>query len=210
MDDNIRRLFADQKMVNKIKSNLPDFFQMAELESQRGGKVGMEVGSLRERILISLFMHYFGEGNVDSDLPITAPEADVAVFENPISIKTKSGSGYSSVKLIWTVDAEMAGNFLNSYTPSCDMMFVHIYWGKTKGLYYFPLEIQTEVFKSLGRKNYIKLPTAGTNPRGVELKANALKTLTEHPNNLRIDIDWIKRQINYNKYERWLELWRNA
>jgi len=207
MNQNISKLFSDQEIIVKIKTKLPDLFQIAELESERGGKVGMEVGSLRERILISLFMYYFGEENINSNLAITTPEADVIVCENPISIKTKSGSGYSSVKLIWTVDPEMSKKFLETYNPSCDMIFVHINWGKSGSIYYFPVEIQTEVFKNFGRNNYIKLPTKGTNPRGVEIESKALKSLINHNKSLKIEVDWIKRKINFNKYERWLELW---
>ncbi len=41
-------IFEDPKLVNRIKTRLPYLFQLAELESSRAGKIGMEVGSLRE------------------------------------------------------------------------------------------------------------------------------------------------------------------
>jgi hypothetical protein len=34
---------------DKIRKRLPYLFQLAELESSRAGKIGMEVGSLREK-----------------------------------------------------------------------------------------------------------------------------------------------------------------
>jgi hypothetical protein len=43
-------IFNDEKLVAKIKNKLPYLFQLAELESSRAGKVGMEVGLLRWKI----------------------------------------------------------------------------------------------------------------------------------------------------------------
>ena len=45
---NISELFTDQSLVAKIQKRLPVLFYLAELESSRAGKVGMEVGSVRE------------------------------------------------------------------------------------------------------------------------------------------------------------------
>ncbi|MBM4175928.1 MAG: type II restriction endonuclease subunit R [Ignavibacteria bacterium] len=169
MDNNILNLFSESEVIRKIQVKLPKLFQIAELESQRAGKVGMEVGSIRERIIVSLLIYKFGEENVETEIPITEPEVDVKLFGNPISIKTKSGSGYSGVKLIWTVDAQNALEFQNIYSPSCDMIYVQINWGNTGGLFCFPLNVQLEIFNNLGRENYIKLPSLGTNPRGAEI-----------------------------------------
>jgi len=51
----------------------------------------MEVGSLRERIIVALLIYKFGEENVKTDIPITEPEVDVKLFNQPISIKTITG-----------------------------------------------------------------------------------------------------------------------
>ncbi len=168
MDENILNLFSESEIIRKIQVKLPKLFQIAELESQRAGRVGMEVGSIRERVIVSLLIYKFGEENVETEIPITEPEVDVKLFGNPISIKTKSGSG-SGVKLIWTVDAQNALEFQNKYIPSCDMIYVQIIWGNSGGVFYFPLDVQLEVFNTIGRENYIKLPSPGTNPRGVEM-----------------------------------------
>ena len=102
----ITNLFTDQEIVTRIQAKLPELFYLAEIESSRAGKVGMEVGSARERILIALLLYKFGQENVETNIAITEPEVDVRVFGNPISIKTKTGKRLGSVKLIWTVDAE--------------------------------------------------------------------------------------------------------
>jgi hypothetical protein len=53
MPGRLRELFEDARLVEKIGKRLPYLFQLAELESSRAGKVGMEVGSLRERIIVA-------------------------------------------------------------------------------------------------------------------------------------------------------------
>jgi len=207
MDTNILNLFKESEIIRKIQVKLPKLFQIAELESQRAGKVGMEVGSIRERVIVSLLIYKFGEENVETEIPITEPEVDVKLFGNPISIKTKSGSGYSGVKLIWTVDAKNALEFQNKYVPSCDMIYVQINWGNNGGLFYFPLDVQLEVFNSLGRENYIKLPSLGTNPRCVEMSSTAMQKLLEHRDIYKIKIDWKKEEIKFNAFKRWIDLW---
>ncbi len=171
----IIELFTDEVIIARIKDKLPKLFHMANLESQRAGKTGMEVGTIRERIIVSLLIYKFGEENVDTAIPTTEREEDVRLFKKPISIKTKTGTGLSGIKLIWTVDAQNAREFLSKYVPSCDMIFVQINWQKKGCIYYFPLEIQLEIFRSLRRENYIKLPSLGTNPRGVELSEKHYK-----------------------------------
>ncbi len=64
MDNRIREIFSDNRLITKIQDKLPKLFHIAELESSRAGKVGMEVGSLRERILVALMVYKFGEENV--------------------------------------------------------------------------------------------------------------------------------------------------
>ena len=93
---------------------MPTLFQLAEIDSSRAGKIGMEIGSVRERIIIALLIYRFGEENVKSDIPITKPETDVILFGKPVSIKTITGN-LGGVKLIWTVDAKKALDFSKNY-----------------------------------------------------------------------------------------------
>lgn len=207
MIEQITEIFENQDTIRKVQTKLPYLFQLAELDSQRAGKIGMEVGSLRERILVSLLIYKYGENKVETELPITEPEVDVLLYNKPISIKTKTGTGFSGVKLIWTVDSEKARVFRNTYNPSCDMLFTKIIWGNTGGLFYIPKEVQEQVLRELGRNLYIKLPPQGTNPRGVEITTEALRMLVRHNETLRINIDWEKREIDYNPFEKWVEHW---
>jgi len=44
MASRLIEIFTDEKLVAKIKRRLPYLFQVAELESSRAGKIGMQVG----------------------------------------------------------------------------------------------------------------------------------------------------------------------
>lgn len=207
MIDELYKLFDDKNVQAKIQKRLPHMFHLAELESSRAGKIGMQVGSVRESIICAFFIYKFGEKNVETELPITEAEVDVKIFGKPISIKTVTGKEPSGVKLVWTVDAIKAKEFSETYKPSCDMIFVQVNWDGEGGIYYIPLEVQKKVFEKLGREKYIKLPKAGTNPRGVEITKEALKAIITDNKTKEILIKWTKAIIQYNPYKRWVELW---
>ena len=147
MSSVFNKLFDDNLIVRRVKNKLPHLFQLAELESSRNGKIGMEIGSVRERILIALLMYKFGIDIVNSDIPITAPEVDVIVNDNPLSIKTMTTNSerWSYLKLIWTVDAKKALEFKNTYMPSCDMLVAKIRWNGEGELLLFSKESQQQV-----------------------------------------------------------------
>ena len=203
-------IFEDKTLIGKIKKKLPYFFQLAELESSRAGKIGMQVGSLREKIIIALLIYKFGENNVKTDIPITEMEVDVELLGQPVSIKTISNRAFSGVKLIWTVDAPKAREFLENYYPRCDILLVQIVWNARGGFYYIPLEAQERLFEDMGSEQYIKLPKPGTNPRGVEITKEALSALVEDIDSKRIEINWMRTEIQFNSYKRWVDLWRES
>jgi hypothetical protein len=201
-------IFEDEKLIEKIKKRLPYLFQLAEVESSRAGKIGMEVGSLREKIITALLIYKFGEKNVETEIPITEPEVDIKLFGEPISIKTITGKSFNGVKLIWTVDAQKAKGFRENYYPHCDILLVQINWNDLGGFYYIPLEAQRRLFDEIGRYNYIKLPKPGTNPRGVEVTKEALTKLVEDNASKSIIINWQRTEIDFNPYTRWVDLWK--
>ena len=207
MNEYLKDLFRDGPIIDKVQRRLPYMFQLAELESSRAGKVGMEVGSLRERIISSLLIYKFGEKNVETDLPITEPEIDVKLFGSPISIKTITGKEPAGVKLIWTVDATKARQFLETWHPRFDLIIVHINWSSLGGVYYIPDYVQQRIFEEIGKENYIKLPKQGTNPRGVEISNKALKEITTDKETMSIKVEWKRANIQYNAFKRWVDLW---
>jgi len=207
MNRHLLEVFEDDILIAKVKKRLPYLYRLAELECSRAGKIGMEVGSVREKIIIALLIYRFGDSNVKTDIPIIQPEVDVKLFEMPISIKTITGKNFGGVKIIWTVDAQKAREFLLSYYPCCDMLLVQIFWNGNGGFYYIPLEVQEKIFKETGREGYIKLPKAGTNPRGVEISKEALSKLVQDKESKKIEINWQKREIDYHPYKRWVDYW---
>lgn len=200
-------IFTDKKLIDKVKKRLPQLFQLAENESSRAGKIGMEIGSVRERIIIALLMHKFGMKDVNAVIPITEKEEDVLIVNEPISIKTITGLG--GVKLIWTVDSDKAKQFLEKYRPTIGIILVVINWGGKGGLYYISKRVQKRIYKRLGRYNYMKLPKAGTNPRGVELSKEALLALIRDKETKSIEVDWIRKdnEIPFDPYKKWLLYW---
>lgn len=199
-------IFEDKELIERIRTRLPYLFQLAELEATRGGKVGMEVGSLREKIIIALLIYKFGEDNVDTNIPIAEPDVDVKLYKQPVSIKTITGIG--GVKAVWTVDAQKALEFRQHYIPKSEMLLVQINWGGLGKFFYIPLSVQQDVFERLGRERYFKLPKQGTNPRGVEISKEALSGLITHKEAKAIDIFWERQQIPYNPYKRWVDYWK--
>jgi hypothetical protein len=204
----IDKLLKDDKIISKIKKKLPKLFQIANIESSRAGKVGMEVGVLREKIIVALLLYVYGENNVETEIPTTEPETDVIVLGNPISIKTKQGTITSGIKMAWTPDTNSAATFLQTYSPKTDIIFVHINWGKMGGFYFLPKTVQQQIIKTIGKENYVKLPKEGTNNRGVEFSAMAINKLIEHKNSLKIEIDWQEEKIDFCVFDRWIELWQ--
>src|SRR3989344_1827468 len=208
MSSKLIEIFNDEKLIDKIKRRLPHLFQLAELESSRAGKIGMEVGSLREKIITALLIYKFGKENVETEIPITEPEIDVNLFGVPISIKTITGTRFGGVKLVWTVDAQKADEFRKNYYPSYDILFIQINWGSVGGFYYIPLEFQRRLFDRIGKENYIQLPKPGTNPRGAEITQEALSSLVRDKDVKAIEIPWKKTTIEFNPYKRWVDYWK--
>jgi len=201
-------LFANPIIMKKIRKKLPYLFTMAEVEASRGGKIGMEIGSVREKIIIALLRYYFGRNSVSDKIPITKPETDVILFGNSMSIKTKTGKSLSGIKVIWTVDWDKIDEFVNSYVPKVDMILARIVWGKHDGgLYYIPKTVQSRVFDELGRNEYLKTPRRGTNPRGVEYSSEAIRCMIGDIHSNSITIDWKRYDNKIDIYEKWEVYW---
>lgn len=200
----VKDLFSNKEAISEIQKKLPKMFLIAEIESSRAGKMGMEVGSLRERVIISYFIYKFGEWNVKVNLPPTEHEVDVLVNDKPYSIKTITGNG--GVKAVWTVDRERVLDFIKKYTPQCDIILVNIRWGENGGIFLIPLEAQKEIAMQL-KNAYLKAPKPGTNPRGIEFSKEAMTRLLVHPKTLKIVIQWKKEVISYDVFGRWVEAW---
>lgn len=207
LDAPFLEIFDDVELIKKIQAKLPYLFFLAELDASRAGKIGMEIGSVRERIIIALMMQKFGANNVKTNVPITETEIDVIVKGHPLSIKTISGPRIGGVKAIWTVDAQKAKQFVAGYNPRFDILLVQVNWGSAGVFAYIPLKVQQEIFRALGRDKYFSLPKEGTNPRGVEFSRDAMMRLSSHPDIKKLPIHWTRPTEQYDQYQRWLDYW---
>lgn len=216
MNSRLAEIFGDDTLRDRIRSKLPRLFTIAELESSRAGKIGMEVGSAREKILIALLIYKFGEENLETEIPITEPEVDVRLFGEPISIKTITG--VSGAKVIWTVDAQKALEFFKAYIPNCEMLLCQIKWDMKEtdinrgihpgGLFWIPVETQRKILHKCGKERYLKLPKVGTNPRGVEISRAALQMILQDENTRCIEVVWRHTPMEYDPYKRWVDYWK--
>lgn len=169
----------------------------------------MEIGSVREQIIIALLISQFGIDNIETDIAITQNEVDVLVFDKPISIKTITNNKPSSVKVIWTVDSNKVIEFIDNYKVECDMLYIHINWDGEGGLYLFTKKAQEDVLDTLTINRYFKLPKLGTNSRGIELSKDAINYLIQNELTMSIPVTWSREDITDHKtYSRWLELWK--
>ncbi|RNJ79813.1 MAG: type II restriction endonuclease subunit R [Nitrosopumilus sp. B06] len=201
-------LFTDPEIITKIQNKLPRLFNIAEAEASRGGKVGMEIGSVRERVIIALFRHYFGREKVIDDIPITETETDVIVHGRSISIKTKTGQHYGGIKAVWTVDWERIEEYVSQYHPAVDLIIARITWGSNDGgLYLIPLQVQKNIFAELGVEGYLKIPKKNTNPRGVEYSKAALESMFSDDGIRRLEIEWVRSVENVDVFEKWERYW---
>lgn len=211
MASRVGEIFEDEALVTLVKNKLPLLFRIAELECSRAGKIGMEVGIVRERILAGLLIYKFGEDNVETQIPTTESEVDVKVFGQPVSIKTATGE-IGGMKAVWTVDAEKALEFARVYNPLCDVLYAHIKWNYTAdrpgGLFFIPLETQRRAITQLGKENYLRLPKQGTNPRGVDLSREAVRLLLNDTDTKCIPIEWKRPEMTYDPYKRGVDYWR--
>lgn len=202
----------NQQFREKIERILPTLFNMAELESKRGNKIGMEVGNVREKIIIALFMYVYGQDSV-SFPPTTSHELDVILHDNPISIKTKlykKNCDYDGVKLTWTTDWQKVQEFMAKYRPQSDMVFVNVVWGGSGAFHIIKKETQQKALDDNSIHWYCKIPRQGTNFRGVPMSKEALQLLAEHHDTQKIPINWVRDRSLLEEralYRRWEELW---
>ncbi|WP_304040415.1 ThaI family type II restriction endonuclease [Ignavibacterium album] len=59
----------------------------------------------------------------------------------------------------------------------------------------------------MGSDKYFKVYKSGTNPRGVEFSEEAMTLMIHDKSTRSIIIEWRREDINYNPFDRWVELW---
>jgi hypothetical protein len=196
--------FENETFVDIVKNNLPKLFKKAELETMRGGKIGMEVGVLRERVLNAILIKSFGYENVKTDFGTTENSKDVQVFQDTLSIKTFTNNNYDGIKVFWASDNESVRNATLNYRPQNHLLVSQIKWGtEDGGLYLIPLDVQNYFFNLRGVEGYLKINTG--NNRGISIQTEILKSMITHNDTKIIGVSWNTPEIQLNIYERWIQ-----
>ena len=199
-------LFNNKIQADKLAEGLPTAFEMASIELPSGNPA---VGVLREHALIGYFQDCFGINKVETPVSGIKRGHDVIVCGHLLSIKTVKGNG--SVKVLWTADNRRVDEEIETkYKANCDMFLVRIFWDKNKpSVFYIPEKTQNEVMQELGREHYL-VSNRGTNNRGISISSQAMKILQKHNATITMNINWIRKGLNYTPYDRWVEYWKHV
>lgn len=198
MNKKLANLLSSQEAVKTLREGLPLAFEIAEFESNRVrldpetglGKliIGQEVGFLRERILLSFLITQLG----DEMVRLPSPEqriVNASVAGRPLDIKTVTGR--TSITAKWTADNFAAEKVRRNFEFVSDMLLTRIWWGLDReSLFYIPVDVLIEIADS--KPNYLYSDT-GTNNRGVKVRSAFMKEAEEHPDTVKVSINW-KRQ----------------
>ena len=200
MNNLIVQMLQSPDNLERIRKKLPPAFEMVGQQAH-----GAEVGVLREGVLIGMFMAFLGEKQVNPDTEVV--EADCAVGNIPLSIKTVTGNTLSNVRIKWTVDQEKVREFIDTFTPTCDLLIVRILWEAQGRISYLPMEAQQQAYAELGNEYLDYRP--GTNTRGVNLSRAALDSMEKNPQSTIVPVEWYRSVQPQSKYDRWVSYWRD-
>lgn len=180
-------IIFNEKEISYIQNKFPILFQKAEAECMRGGKIGMEVGIIREQIISSFLKKKLGNMNVNTNIPITEKVTDIYIQNEPISIKTFMGKKYSAnIKIFWMVTDLISENFIHTYRPNSDLIIAHVNWNSIGYLHFIPFQTQINVFNEITVDSYLRLPNKSTNERGVALSKTAYELLINNKLTLKL------------------------
>lgn len=209
--DRIMDLFSSDDFKEYMQKFWPKFVAIANAMSTHNGRIGQEVGKLRERALIYLLYRFLGEDIDecpidDSDVGVHEKEKDVSIFDRDVSIKTLTGKNgkYSPLKLSWVDDQDKAKEFIDNFKPTCDLLVACIDWGNVANIYYIDCETQTTVLDSLPSDKRLVLAKGYT--KGTRLHSQAWLEMLQHENTLKLPINWPIENKNDNMIDQFWDL----
>ena len=201
MNDLIVKMLQSPDKLERIRKKLPPAFELVAQQTR-----GPEVGNLRESVLIGMFMAFLGESRVSPNSAVV--EADCAIGDVPLSIKTVTGKALNNVRIKWTVDQERVREFIDAFAPGCDLLIVRILWDAEGRISYIPLEAQQRVFAALGTRHYLDY-RPGTNTRGINLSRAALTALEQSAESVIAPLQWFRSVEPQSLYDRWVSYWQD-
>ena len=199
-------LLNDKHKIKDFVQKLPIAFEIVSNEIPPRNPA---IGILREHVIIGYFIFEFGKDKVSIPTQGNERGYDVVVCNEKLSIKTVTGYGYGSVKVLWTVDQLMIDQEIEGYQPEYDLFLVTIHWGRTReSIFYIPTSVQLETYDMFGVE-YLRA-NRGTNHRGLFINTAAMKALKAHPDTLKSEVTWTKQRTHYTPYERWEDFWKKG
>ena len=199
----LRHFFQDSERTRRLTKLLPEAFAVAANEVLPGSPA---IGTLREFVISGFFVQEFGPDIVSFPELGSEKSYNLKIEEMPLSICTVSG--YSSIKVKWTVDPSKVEDEIKNYSPQVDIFLVNIQWGKNSdSLFYFPVSTQLDVIGAIGRENYLHAPI-GTNHRGISISSGAMRELKSHTESLKAPVEWGPKPRPAEPQERWVEWWK--
>lgn len=168
-DNFIFNHFQNEKYVK----GLITLYQSSQMECSRSSGLTPEVGSSRERDLISSFVSNL-ELSVNYNIT-NDKEEDVLVNDLKVSIKHSSNKSksQSGIKIIWTVDSEKRNEFLKNFTFNCDIIIIYVRFSETldKGqieVIFIVKEKLSEIHENFKSNNKNVFNCLDGNSRGIE------------------------------------------
>ena len=171
-------------------------------ESLRDGKLTMDVGTSRERDLITVLCKYFGRDCINWSIPSDFSE-DVLIENKPVSIKhltttqRNNRSTLPSFKIKWTSNADAAERHIEEYIESewtdyliiseIDNMGVTVNVISPSQVNKIIKFLKRRAFKKISRKNNI---------RGIEFSEMMLNLLKYFCKSIRFKADVFSRLLD--------------
>lgn len=193
-------LFSNLKFINYIQLNWPRRFQYVNSLFTQDSKLDSFVGKVRETVIINTLKKFVPAEYLECDVSVNEPEKDLGAWGRSISVKTSSSG--SAFKLTWVDDAFKSQQFMDSYNPTCDLLYANVPHGKMGGIYFIPLEVQSEVLKLMGIEKYM-VYRPNSYSKGILISKSALDKILTHKDTQFIPIEWLDKSDG----EDYLHLW---
>ena len=149
MNPCIANLLNDENRIDHFIQKLPIAFEMVSNEIPPRNPA---IGILREHIIIGYFISEFGKDKVSIPTQGNERGFDVVVCDEKLSIKTVTGNGHGSIKILWTVDQSIIDQEIENYQPEYDLFLVTIHWEHTRdSIFYIPTSAQLEIYDMFSR-----------------------------------------------------------
>ena len=202
MNEVVRNLLAGREQREHLYEGLPELFRKAEVENRRNGRLGQEIGNVRENIIRAYLQTQLGAVNVS---PAGGPNnnlGDVMIGRDYLEVKTTMG--VRGFKVSWAADDDSAARFRQQWKPQADLILVQVRWGSCcESFWHIPQEVYEEAAALEGALK----TRSGTNNRGTDFERRAVLYMMQHKDTLGLTINWGDQDKGEAGIFQWVNLW---